>query len=402
MKTQLFKSITIIGLIGILMSCGKDEIPVSGINLSETNVVLSVDSAKTLIAEIKPLDASDKTLHWSSSDNTIAQVNSDGIISGISPGVATITVKSNDGLVETCSVNVFKIIEHDLIDEISFGASPFMAFDDNDNLWYGGAGGLCKMGFDGSGWQFFPLNTEVQAFDFDSENNLWVATLSMGLLKFDGQTWYSYDTSNSEIPTNTVGSIGIDNNDKIWIGPANDYDSYNKNRVASFDGTQWKIYDSEECLVEESFVYDIIADHQNNIWCGHTKNVSMFDGSVWSSVITDKNITYLGALNIKEDNKNNIWIASNGHGVFKFDGTNTINYNTTNSDLSSDYIYSLITDEKGNIWLGFGDGILRFDGEECIDLRYRDFHIFDIRASAIDSKGNKWFASPTKMYELID
>ncbi len=399
MRTQLFKSITIIGLIGILMSCEKEEIPVNGINLSEINAVLSVDSAITLLAEIEPLDASDKTLNWSSSDNTIAQVSSDGIISGISPGVATITVESNDGLVETCSVNIFQIIEHEPINEIPLGVSPFMAFDDNDNLWYGGAGGLCKMGFDGSGWQFFPLNTEVHAFDFDSENNLWVATHSMGLLKFDGQTWYSYDTSNSEIPTNAIASIGIDNNDKIWMGLA---ENYSNKKVAGFDGTQWEVYESEECLVEAYYVFDIIADHQNNIWFGHSNNVSMFDGSVWSSVITDKNITQPGALSIDEDNENNIWISSNGHGVFKFDGTNTINYNTTNSDLSSDYIVSLITDEKGNIWLGFGDGVLRFDGEECIDLRYRDFPIVDIRASAIDSKGNKWFASTTKIYELID
>ena len=57
MKTQLVKSITISGLIGILMSCGKDEIPVNGINLSETNVALSVDSVKTLNAEIGALMA---------------------------------------------------------------------------------------------------------------------------------------------------------------------------------------------------------------------------------------------------------------------------------------------------------------------------------------------------------
>ncbi len=397
MKAQFFKCITVIGLIGILLACEKEEIPVSGINLSETSVALSVDSTTTLLAEIEPLDASNKTLKWSSSDPAIALVSSDGMISGVSPGTATITVESNDGLLKTCNVDIFQIIEHDPIDEIQFGASPFMAFDRNDNLWYGGYGGLYKIGFDGSGRQFYPLNTEVHAFDFDSKNNLWVATHSMGLLKFDGQTWSSYDTSNSEIPTNSITSIGIDNNDKIWMGLSD-----GQNKVASFDGIQWRTYESEECLVKEFYVFDIKADRQNNMWFAHYNGVSMFDGSVWSSVITDNKLTGLNVLGVDEDNENNIWFTSSLYGIFKYDGTNTINYNTKNSDLSSTYIQSIMVDEKGNIWLGLGGGISRFDGETWTDLNYRDFHFADIRASAIDSKGNKWFASPTKIYELKD
>ena len=64
MRIQFLKYIAIFGIIGIFLSCEKEEIPVSGINLSETTLVLSVDSAKTLLAEIEPLDASNKTLKW--------------------------------------------------------------------------------------------------------------------------------------------------------------------------------------------------------------------------------------------------------------------------------------------------------------------------------------------------
>jgi len=401
MKTQFFKCITILGIIGVFLSCEKEEIPVSGINLSETTLVLSVDSAKTLLAEIEPLDASDKTLNWSSSDNTIAQVSSDGIISGISPGTATITVESSDGLFQSCTVEIFRIIEHDPIAEIEFGASPSMAFDRNDNLWYAGNGGLYKMGFDGSGWQFFPLNTYVHAFDFDSKNNLWVATHSMGLLKFDGQTWYTYDTSNSEIPTNCVTSVGVDNNDEIWMGLTNN-DRYYQNKVVRFNGVEWNIYLSDQCLVSDFSVSDIKVDHSNNIWFAHLNGVSKFDGSVWSSVISDKNLAGSNVLGVDEDNEGNIWFTTSPYGVFKYDGANTINYNTKNSGISSNNIQSVVVDEKGNIWIGRPGGVSRFDGEEWTNLSYSDFQIYDIRASAVDSKGNKWFASPTKIYELKD
>lgn len=401
MKTQIFNFITIIGLISVLLSCEKEEIPVSGINLSETNLLLSVNSTITLIAEIEPLDASNKKLIWNSSDNTIAQVSSDGVISGISPGTAKITVGSEDGLLKSCSVAIFQIIEHNPIEEIDFGGSPFMAFDRNDNLWYAGNGGLYKMGFDGSEWQFFPLNTDVHAFDFDSKNNLWVATHSMGLLKYDGQIWYSYDTSNSEIPSNCVTSVGIDNSDEIWMGLSNN-DRYYQNKVVRFSGEEWSIYQSEECLVTDFYVSDIKADHWNNIWFAHLNGVSKFDGSVWKSVISENNLSGSNVLGVDEDNEGNIWFTTSLYGVFKYDGTNTINYNTKNSSISSNNIQSVVADKTGNIWIGRPGGVSRFDGEEWTNLSYSDFQIYDIRASVIDSKGNKWFASPTKIYELKD
>ena len=199
--------------------------------------------------------------------------------------------------------------------------------------------------------------------------------------------------------TTNDGIFGIDNNNKIWMGLAG---NYSNKTIASFDGTQWEVYEREECLVEAYSVHDIIVDHQNNIWFGHHNGVSIFDGSVWSSVITDKSIIQPDVLSIDEDNENNIWFTSGRYGIFKYDGANTINYNTTNSELSSNGIQSVLADEEGNVWLGTGGGVSRFDGEECIDLTYRDFLVVDIRASAIDSKGNKWFASPTKIYELKD
>lgn len=396
MKNYLFKSLPAIGFIFFLLSsCEETKVSITGFNLSETTLVIEVDSSATLYAIIVPLDASDKTLKWNSSDTTIARVSPEGVITGISPGIAIITVKTSDGFNATCEVNTIKIIEYYPIEEIDFGGSPFMDFDNYDNLWYGGSGGVFKMGFDGRGWIFYPLNTEVEAIDFDSENNLWAATTTMGILKFDGQTWSAYDRINSELPTNKIKTICVDQDDAIWVGLVDSL------KVGRFDGVQWKFFGSEECLVSEYFVFKIKADKQNNIWFGHSTGVSMFDGSNWELLANDGEYTNLNILDLEEDSKNGLWFTS-VRGVFNYDGTDILNYNKNNSSIASDYIQSVGIDKKDNKWFGLMDGVSKFDGTNWFNLTAPNFFIPDIREIAIDSKGNKWFASPGRIYQLID
>ena len=66
----------------------------SDITVPET---LNVTLGKTmkLQASVTPEDATNKTLVYTSSDDTIASVKEDGTISGLKLGTADITVKSN-------------------------------------------------------------------------------------------------------------------------------------------------------------------------------------------------------------------------------------------------------------------------------------------------------------------
>ena len=82
-------------------------IEVEEIILSTNNVKLKVGDNKEITATVKPDNATDKELIWSSSDTTVATVSSNGKITGKKIGTATITVKSKDGkVVETISVTV--------------------------------------------------------------------------------------------------------------------------------------------------------------------------------------------------------------------------------------------------------------------------------------------------------
>lgn len=64
-------------------------------------------AAETLIAAVAPSDATNKAVNWSSSDTSVATVDSDGNVTAVSTGVATITATTVDGgHTATCTVTV--------------------------------------------------------------------------------------------------------------------------------------------------------------------------------------------------------------------------------------------------------------------------------------------------------
>lgn len=81
---------------------------VNSISLNETSLSLTEGSTKQLQATVLPSNATDKSVSWSSSNNSVAQVNSSGLVTTKSTGTAIITCTANDGSGKsaTCSVTV--------------------------------------------------------------------------------------------------------------------------------------------------------------------------------------------------------------------------------------------------------------------------------------------------------
>ena len=70
--------------------------PVEGVSLDRTSVELIEGDEITLNATVKPDNATNKRVTWSSSDESVAKV-SDGKVVALAPGNAIITVNTKDG-----------------------------------------------------------------------------------------------------------------------------------------------------------------------------------------------------------------------------------------------------------------------------------------------------------------
>ena len=82
------------------------NVKVTGVTLDQVTLSVEVGQSKKLTATITPSDATDKTLTWSSGSNSIATVDQNGNVSGVSQGTTTITVTTGNGLTATCTVTV--------------------------------------------------------------------------------------------------------------------------------------------------------------------------------------------------------------------------------------------------------------------------------------------------------
>ncbi len=76
---------------------GTSTVSVTGVNVNKTKVTLKVGSIETIIATVSPTNATNKSVSWTSSNNAIATVDSNGLITAVGKGTATITVTTADG-----------------------------------------------------------------------------------------------------------------------------------------------------------------------------------------------------------------------------------------------------------------------------------------------------------------
>ena len=81
-------------------------VPVYSISLNQTEVGLYVGTSYTLSALFNPSNATNQTITWTSSDNSIVSVDANGIITGIKIGEANITATSHNNKIAICHVKV--------------------------------------------------------------------------------------------------------------------------------------------------------------------------------------------------------------------------------------------------------------------------------------------------------
>lgn len=86
---------------------GSTTVSVSSVSLDKTELTLPRLDSYTLVATVGPSDASDKSVTWKSSDESIATVDANGKVTAVKVGKATITVTTVDGgKTATCEVTV--------------------------------------------------------------------------------------------------------------------------------------------------------------------------------------------------------------------------------------------------------------------------------------------------------
>lgn len=205
--------------------------------------------------------------------------------------------------------------------------SNIMQFDNEGFLWVATLDGISY--YNGAYWQHFTSEdagfdiNNIKCIGFDSHNKLWCGTFGNGLIMYDKNCWFRYTKANSPLPSDYIGSLGIDNNDVIFMNCRHprypDWDIYGFG-LTSYNGKEWKTFSSENSGLLNNNINCIAIDANNVKWlatCGD-KGITAFDNNSWNYYNVDNSGLALNtADNIVVDRINNrIWFTHPlGNGV---------------------------------------------------------------------------------------
>lgn len=230
----------------------------------------------------------------------------------------------------------------------------------------------------------------------DSCGFMWFGT-DDGLSRFDGIKFKNYYLSEyiNATTSNSVKKIFIDRRGKMWIGLDSGIVIYDS-QTDTFRPFNAKTETGETI---QTYVVDMIEDNDGEVWIAtNGKGLYRFSPNdeirlrVYRNIPGESNcISQNILMTLQQDSKQNIWIGTYSEGLCCFDKhKNTfVTYKRSNlpDSLSDNSIQKILEDSHGNLWIGtFQNGLDLFNPATRTFTNYQDkspnnllYHIHDIK-----------------------
>jgi len=290
----------------------------------------------------------------------------------------------------------------------------------------------------------------VQTVLREADDRIWVATEGAGLYMIDDKRGivksYKHNPNDkNSICSDFIRSLSLDHNGRLWVGTFNGLNIYDK-RYDNFAG--YKNNPIDESSISQNSIRSIFRDSQGGMWCGTYFGGLNYYHSLNNRFGHMKFIPNMNTLNdnvvscIVEDKENNLWIGTNDRGVNFYNaktgrftyfmnsqnydrgiesnnvktiyvddandliyigthagGLNVLNrksniirhFNTQNSSINDNNVYSILKGGPDFFWIGTLKGVMRYypsDGR-FVDESDELSNIF-VSQLYLDSKKRLW------------
>ncbi len=266
------------------------------------------------------------------------------------------------------------------------GNAMNMMVDNAGNLWFGSGYGLSKYNHKSvTTWSKAQslIASSVVSLKEDSKGNIWFGTYEGGLTRFDGKSFSNYTTEQGLVH-NTVWNIHEDNSGIIWFATRGGLSRYDGENFVNFTIAQG-LPDNKLSIVTEDKMGNLLIGswgggvsiiRKNWVDSLNQKDVSHIEQNIFENYNTTNGLPNDVIYGILEDGDGNIIIGTSmGITVLKGglntdrekiakEGVESFNQQTGYpiKDISNNY--SMIVDNRGVIWAGTGDKLVRFNYKE--------------------------------------
>jgi len=215
-----------------------------------------------------------------------------------------------------------------------------------------------------------PANDLTSIFQ-SSQGYLWM-TSYQGIIRFDGSTFYVYNTENTPaFSSNAFISISEEEDSTFKIDTDNEIYLY-KNGLFSKSDEPYKI------LAPDAF-------HNAHYFKDLSLHFPDFDTTFTNIVVNS----------VVEDGSNNLYIGTSS-GLFQVSGKGTKHF-TRQNGMENDIVMTLLVDNNNILWIGTQSGLYYFDGYRFQqDVDFKEIYIKDIVS---DNDGNYWLATTSGLFK---
>jgi len=232
----------------------------------------------------------------------------------------------------------------------------------------------------------------VQSIAEDSDHNLWVSTYGSGVIQINLSTageinrMRFYD-ENSGLTGNNAKIVYQDKESNYWIG----FSGYG---LSILNSLSFSLYSPGSTPRTNSIIY--IHKFRNDYLLGTPAGYWLFDPETGKTKLFEDLKQITGKYEILSyfvDSDNNIWIGTNGGGVFVRDASGRIRLSYRNGNSGEDNVTDIVVDNK-YVWLGTLNGVVILNREaagEKYKARYNNYNGLphnSIRKIYLTSDGN--------------
>jgi ligand-binding sensor domain-containing protein len=232
-----------------------------------------------------------------------------------------------------------------------------MAVDKLDRVWVGSTRGPLNC-LENNIWKNIYCNgydPNVWSIDFDENNNLWFGTVPNGLFKMEGDTFINWNFFNSNIVGAEILSIAVKNSREIffhteisppWIGT--------ETSMSFFDGIDFKVLAN---LNKNSILMGLggkfCLKNKTTLAIAGKDGIYEYINGQFKKFGDDSIYLKYGSLvnDFIYDEKTGYWIATQD-GIYNYQTSKSVLYNTSNSRLIQNYVNALIFDNNNNLYIG--------------------------------------------------